>query len=181
MVATVVVTERNTTAFTATKKTTLSTGTIRFKNADNATVDSNNRMVIPTAGSTGRDYSFEKWIQLRVDVAPAVDIQNIKAYSDGTGFGTGVKVWYHTSTAADTVNGPQQPSSANDPPHVAASTTNMTNFFTATSGSAISLSSTSYSSTGFIGNYLVMVLEVESSATQGTLTPEVLTFSYDET
>lgn len=183
MVATVIVNEHNTTATTArTQKTTLSTGTIRFKNADNATVDAVNRMVIPASGSTGRDYSFEKWIRLEVTVAPSVDIQNIRAYSDGTNsFGTGVKVWYHTSTAYDTVNGPQAPSSSNDPPHVAASTVNMADFFGTNSGAPITIFSTASATTGQVGDWLVLVLEVESSATQGTLTPEVLTFAYDET
>jgi hypothetical protein len=188
MVATVIINEHNTTSPTAsrTQKTTLSTGTIRFKNADNATVDAVNRMVIPSAGSTGRDYSFEKWIRLEATVAPSVDIQNVEAYSDGaSGFGTGVKLWYYTSTAYNTTGGPQAPTTTNDPPHEIKGTTtvNLTNFFTATSAAAVSLNngSTSYTSTGPFGDWLVLVLEVESSATQGTLTPEVLTFSYDET
>ena len=96
-------------------------------------------MVIPGTGSTGRDYSFEKWIRLEATAAPAVDIQNIEAYSDGTtGFGAGVNTWYYTSTAYNTTGGPQAPSTLNDPPHaIKGSTANLTDFFTATSAAAV--------------------------------------------
>ena len=54
---------------------------IRFKNADNATVDLVNPMVEPTSGS---DSSFEKWLRLEVTGGTYSQITNIKAYSDGT-------------------------------------------------------------------------------------------------
>lgn len=60
MAATVQILEKNGAGPTTTDKTS---GTIRFKNADNATVDTGNPMVKPGAGT---DYSFEKWLRLNV-------------------------------------------------------------------------------------------------------------------
>ena len=88
MAATVTILEFHGT--TATPTTTNKTsGTVRFKNADNATVDLNNPMVVPTAGT---DYSFEK--KLRLNAAGTfTQISNLAAYTDGAnGLGTGVDV-----------------------------------------------------------------------------------------
>ena len=165
MVATVLIREKNGAGETATDKTS---GTIRFKNADNATVDANNPMVIP---ASGQDYSYEKWLRLNISVAPDTQIENLQAYSDGTsGFGAGVKTWYKTAGSFST-------------PAEATSTAGYTDFFTATSGSPIDMDATNtgpFSSTGDIGDYLVMMLEVEDTATQGALTAEDIVFSYDE-
>jgi len=162
MAATVLIREKNTVSETPTDKTS---GTIRFKNADNATVDSNDRMVIP---ATGQDYSYEKWLQLNV-TGTFTDLTNLKFYTDGAnGFGTGVKLWAKTEATFTT-------------PAEATATAGYTDAFTYTSGSALSLGSGPYTATGDIGNYLVMMLEVESTASPGTLSAETLTFSYDET
>lgn len=77
MVATVLIREKNGAGETATDKTS---GTVRFKNADNATVDTNNRLIIPTSG---QEYSFRKVLRLNISVAPDVDIDNLQAYADG--------------------------------------------------------------------------------------------------
>ena len=88
MAATVQIVEKNGTAGTNTQK---DSGTVRFKNADNATVDTVNPMVIPTAGV---DYSFEKWLSLKVTVGPSSYLENLKFYTDGSnGFGTGVLLY----------------------------------------------------------------------------------------
>lgn len=174
MVATVNIVEKNSSAGTATTK---SGGTIRFKNADDATVDSNNRLVVPTSNT---EYSYQKYVRFRIDTAPDVDITNIQAYMDGAnGYGTGVKLWYAESTA---FTEPATVTETNDPPHYPdGSTVNMSDAFGLTSGSPVTLSTAATSTTGEVGNHLVFVMEVESSATQGTLTAETLTFSYDET
>lgn len=165
MVATVLIREKNGAGETATDKTS---GTIRFKNADNATVDTVNPMVIPGAGS---DFSYEKYLRANISVAPATEITNLQAYSDGTsGFGTGVNTWYKTAGAFAT-------------PAEATATAGYTDFFTATSGSPIDMDATNtgpFTGTGDIGDYLIMMLEVASTATQGPLTSENLTLSYDE-
>ncbi len=78
MAATVQILEKNGAGASTTDKTS---GTIRFKNADDATVDLNNPMVVPTSGT---DYSFEKWIRFNVSGGTYSQITNIKAYSDGS-------------------------------------------------------------------------------------------------
>lgn len=165
MVATVLINEKNGAGETATDKTS---GTVRFKNADDATVDTNDKMVIPTSGS---DWSYEKYLRLEITVAPDNQIENVQAYSDGTsGFGTGVNTWYKV------VGSYTQPAEMT-------SSTGFTDFFTSSSGSPIDMDGNNagpFSSTGDIADYLVMGLEVQSTATQGTLTAETLTFSYDE-
>lgn len=162
MVATVQIIEKNGAGGTATDKTS---GTIRMKNADDATVDTNNPMVIPGSGS---DFSFEKWLRLKITVAPSVQLSNLKAYTDGAnGLGTGVKLWWKAVSSYST-------------PAEATATTGYTDAFSYTSGAALSLGAGPYSGTGEIGSHLVSMMEVQSTATQGQTPSETVTFSYDE-
>ena len=72
-------------------------GTVRFKSADNTTVDTNDRIQVPAAGST---YSYTKQTRFYFSTGPSVDIQNLRAYTDGAnGFGTGVGCQYTSSGA----------------------------------------------------------------------------------
>lgn len=161
MAATVIINEKNGAGETATDKTS---GTIRFKNADDASVNLSDPMVIPTSGS---DWSYEKWARLNVS-GTFTQIENLKAYTDGSnGLGTGVNAWYKTASSYST---PSQPTSSSG----------LTDLFTATSGSPINLGNGPYTSAGDIGSYLVMSLEVQSTASSGVTPSETLTFSYDE-
>lgn len=162
MVATVQIVEKNGAGGTATDKTS---GTIRFKNADNATVDNNNPMVIPPSGS---DFSFEKWLRLNVTVAPSVQISNLKFYSDGAnGLGTGVLLWAKAVASYAT---PAEPTG----------TSGYTNAFSYTSGSSLSLGAGTFTGTGEKGDHAVCMMEVQNTATQGQTPSETITFSYDE-
>ncbi len=178
MVATVVINEKNGGGETDTAK---DGGTVRFKNADNATVDTSDRLIIPTSG---QEYSFRKVLRLEVTVAPDVDIDNVNAYTDGVGsFGEpapGVKVWYQMGAAYVI---PVVPTESNDPPQFPGATP-MLDFFATTSGSPADMDSNStppFTTTGDIADYLNLVMEVEQTAVQGTLAPETLTISFDET
>ena len=163
MVATVQVGEKNGTAGTFTQK---DSGTVRFKNADNATVDTNNPMVIPTAGV---DYSYEKWLRMKVTVAPDNNISNLKFYTDGgNGFGTGVLLY---AKAVATYAAPAE----------ATATAGYTNAFTYTSGAALSLGTAAVTGTGEKGSHAVLMMTVGSTASPGTTSSETVTFSYDET
>lgn len=180
MVATVVINEWNGNS----AKTDKTSGTIRFKNADDATVDTNNPLTIPTSGRT---YSFEKWAQLAITgTKPSQYINNLKFYTDGangydsaSGF---VKLWGEVAasgifrSAAAAANGVAIPLGGSG-------SKTMTNVFVYTSAGALSLSSAvetfSASGTG-MGLYMVGVMDIQISATQGTLTAETGTFSYDE-
>jgi len=162
MVATVQIVEKNGTAGTTTQK---DSGTVRFKNADNATVDTNNPMVIPTAGV---DYSYEKWLRLNVTIAPDTNISNLKFYTDGAnGFGTGVLLYAKAVATYAT-------------PAEATATAGYTNAFSYTSGSALDLGTAAVTGVGEKGSHAVMMMTVASTASPGTLTAETGTFSYDE-
>lgn len=162
MAATVQIIEKNGAGGTGTDKTS---GTIRFKNADNATVDLNNPMVKPGAGS---DFSFEKWLRMNVTGGTYSQITNVKVYSDGgNGLGTGVLLWAKAVTAYST-------------PAEATSTAGYTNFFTYTSGSALTLGAGPYTSTGEKADHCVMMCEVQSTASGGLTSSETLTLAWDE-
>lgn len=162
MVATVQIVEKNGASPVLTDKTS---GTIRFKNADNATVDTANPMVKPASGT---DYSFEKWLRMNVTGGTYTEITNVKAYSDGAnGLGTGVGL--HAKAVA-----------AYATPAEAVATTGYTDFFTYTSGAALALGAGPFSSTGEKGDHLVMIMTVADTASGGVTASETLTVAWDE-
>lgn len=143
-------------------------GSIRFKLADNDTVDANNPIPVPAAGT---NYSYLKNWRLSASTTPANTINNLKFYTDGSnGYGTGVALNVKTSaTYVDPVaNGTTVLSGTTDA-------------FTYTSGSPLSVAgSISNPSTGDFGDYVVMQMAVGTTAVQGTTGSESLTMSYDE-
>lgn len=164
MVAVVQIHEKNGAGEAATDKTS---GTIRFKNADNALANTSDPIPIP---SSGTNFSFEKWLRLSVTVAPDTQIENLQAYSDGGDGLANVTVHYKTEGTYAT---PSKPANA----------TGLTDFFTSNSGSPIDMDGINtgpFSGTGDIGDYLVMCWEVAAAAQQGASASETLTFSYDE-
>lgn len=173
MVATVQIREKNGAGETATDKTS---GTIRMKSADNATVDANDPLVIP---ATNQNYSYEKWLRAYIGTTgPDNNITNVKFYTDGSnGYGTGVKLW---AASDSTYSTPVVPSNTNDPPQHDA--VGMTDAFTYTSAAPLTLGAGPYSTTSTdMADYLVLVMEAEAGATQGNVTAETITFIYDET
>jgi hypothetical protein len=143
--------------------------TIRFKQADNDTVDANNPIPIPAAGT---NYSNIKQFRFNIDAAggaPSNLVNNLKVYSDGgNGLGTGVDLLVRTSATYL------------DP--AAQGTTllsSTTTIFGYTSGSPLAVTGSS-TTTGAFGDYVQMQMSVASTATQGTTPSETVTFSYDE-
>ena len=179
MAATVLIEELNLAAENATDKTS---GTVRFKSADNSTVDNNNRIVVPTANT---EYSFEKWLRLNVTIAPAVDLQDMEFYMDGAnGWQSGIKLWADTIAAFDGTNGATKPVVTNDPPFGPDDATPMVDAFSYTSGAPLDidvLNTGPHTGTGQKGDYLVLVMEVEIATAVGALTPETATFRFKET
>lgn len=162
MAATVQIVEKNGAGGTPTDKTS---GSIRFKNADNATVDLVNPMVKPGAGV---DYSFEKWLRMNVSAGTYSQITNVKAYMDGgNGLGTGVTLYAKAVTTFAT-------------PAEATATTGYADAFTYTSGSPLSLGAGPFTSTGEKGDHLVMMLTVGTTAAGGVTPSETLTVAWDE-
>lgn len=162
MAATVQIIEKNGAGGTGTDKTN---GTIRFKNADDATVDLNDPMVVPGSGT---DYSYEKWLRLNVTGGSYSQITDIVAYSDGSnGLGTGVGLYAKAVSSYAT-------------PAEATATTGYTDFFSYTSGSPLSLGAGPFTSTGEKGDHLVMIATVADTASGGLTSSETLSVAWDE-
>jgi len=159
--------------------------TIRFKVADDATIDTNNPMPIPAAGT---NYSYWKQLYLYCDVAPATQIDNVKFYTDGTNsLGTGVDVKIGLEF-------PSKTNAAAAGYEVADTTTVMTtghtgvttsaSIFNYTSGSPLSLTIGEaggiINAIGETTNYFVLQMEVASTASPGGTASETCTIQYDE-
>jgi len=172
MAATVQLREKNTAGEAATDKTS---GTLRYKNADNATVDAVNPLVKPTAGN---DRSFEKWTRLFIGgTGPTGEITNPNFYTDGTNnYGTGITAFIRTTNPGAYAT-PTEP--AND-----ASGTDM---FTFNSGAKKDMDVANpgpFSGTNVdIADYgvLWMTLATSVAAPQNPTSSETLSWSYDET
>jgi len=144
-------------------------GTVRFKLADNVTVDSNNPVTIPSGAYLTRR-SYTKQLRMFCATAPNTQINNLQVYTDGSGFGTGINVY--ASPIAPAVF------SAN-----ATTWASTTDFFTYVTGARLDMDandSAIITATGFGGDILKIQLCVASNAISGTLTAETVTFSYDE-
>jgi len=163
MAATVQIHEMSATA-TGTDKTA---GNIRFKAADNATADANDRLQIPAAASI---YSYTKYLRAYVSSAPSVDISNLRCYSDGSNdYGVGIGIQYDLAGTF----------SANINTDIGG-----TDFFTKTAGSPIDMDAINtgpFTSTGYKGDLIRLQMSVASTASPGLTSNEAITLAYDET
>jgi len=158
---------------------------LRFKRADNATIDSNNPCIVPAAGTS---YSRWKSLYLKCTGAPSVQVDNVKLYTDGGGFGTGITVKVgdqfpvHNSGATTGYDVADTDDQAMAGGHTDISTS--TDVFTYTSGSPLSLtiseSGNIINATNETTNYFVLQMETTSSASPGDLANETFTLQYDE-
>ncbi len=163
---------------------------VRFKTADDSTIDANDPIPIPGAGT---NYSFWKNLYMRVTGGTFTQINNVKFFTDGTNFGTGIvtsvgdqlptnnsgsQAGYEVDTAGtpgttgtEMVTGNTQISSKSDA-------------FGYTSGSpfAITISEAGgiLNATGERTDYLVAQMAVDNTASPGDLADETWTFQYDE-
>ena len=158
---------------------------LRFKQADDATIDNSDPMPIPAAGT---EYSRWKQIYLACTVAPDTQVDNIRFFTDGGGFGTGVavKVGDQFPTKTDISNAGYEVADV-DSEMVAAHTglTTSSDAFSFTSGAPLSGPSIGESGSiidaiGETTNYLVLQMEVGTTASPGNLADETFTFRYDE-
>jgi len=144
-------------------------GTVRFKLADDQTVDANDPITIPSSATTTR--SFHKGLRMYCATAPDTSLSGYAAYSDGSNtFGTGITV--NASNTGVTF-------SAN----ATSALPNGTDLFAFTSGSPMALNvtdSSNQTATGFFGDLVKMQMNLASSASSGTLSAETVTMSYDE-
>jgi hypothetical protein len=148
-------------------------GTVRFKAADNATVDANNPLAIPSGATI--TYSYTKKLRPYMEAPPSVSVSNLRWYTDGGGFGTGISVnvknlgvtWganYNTemSGGADLFG-----KTATSPPPLDGDATDAGPFVPADDDT-------------YIGDLIELQMAIASTATQGALAAETLTLAYDE-
>ena len=146
-------------------------GTVRFKLADNSTVDTNDPLQVPGAGT---DYSYSKKLRPYMEAPPGTNISNLRWYTDGTsGFGTGIAL---TAKNIGTTFGANYDTAM----------TGGADLFSYTSGSPLDGDGTD---TGpfvpaddntYVGDLIELQMSVASTASNGALTPETLTLAYDE-
>lgn len=164
---------------------------IRFKAADDATIDTVNPIPVPAAGT---NYSYWKQVYLYCANADSNTMDNVKFYSDGTiGFGTGVTLMIGDET-------PEKNSGSDDGYEVATGTpgtsgnemvaahadlTGSTDAADLTSGSpltvSVSESGNEINAAGETTDYVILQVNVGTTASAGLTASETLTFQYDET
>ncbi|MCH7561882.1 MAG: hypothetical protein IIC67_11065, partial [Thaumarchaeota archaeon] len=157
---------------------------LRFKKADNPTIDSSDPMPITTATT---EFSRWKQIYLKCSNAPDTQVDNIRFFTDGGGFGTGISVdvadEFPTHNSGATTG--YDVSDANAVMTTHTDITTVTDAFSFTSGSPLSGPSISeagsiINATGETTDYLVLQMKVIDTASPGNLTDETFTFRYDE-
>lgn len=146
-------------------------GTVRFKAADNSTVDTNDPIQVPPSGT---NYSYTKKLRAYMEAPPTTNVSNLRWYTDGSsGFGTGIGVNYKNlgNTWGANYN---------------TAMTGGTDLFTKTSGSPIDGDATNTgpflpaADNTYIGDLLELQMSVASTASNGALSAETLTLAYDE-
>lgn len=160
---------------------------IRFKAADDATIDTNNPLVIPT---TGDIYSYWKHIYLYCDAPDSNSIDNLKFYSDGSNnYGTGVDLEVGGQFPSKTNAASAGYEEADDQSSLVSGHTGISSVasvFTYTSGSPLSGPTIGEAggvidAVGETSNYLLLQMKVSSTASPGELpVDETLTIKYDE-
>lgn len=145
---------------------------LRFNTNDTVNPGATNPMVKPAAGV---NRSYWKTVYLNADTTPTGTINNCKIYSDGTIGWTGCTLYGGSIGTYTQATG--TPGTTGTDSSVA--TANVANW---TSAALKSLTGTiSNPSTGRITDYVVMQVDVTTTAVAGTLVAETLTFQYDET
>ena len=157
---------------------------VRFKYADNNTIDLNDPIPIPSAGT---NRSRWKHMYIKATTAPDTQIDNLKIFTDGTGFGAGITVLVGTETPVNTLaadTGYEVSDVADEVMTAHAEITATTDFFLATSGSPkavdIDEASAIIDAINEESGYVVLQMEVISTAAPGDLADETITWEYDE-
>jgi hypothetical protein len=138
---------------------------IDFISADNATNSLANRQANPiTVGNN----SYEKWLKLKVDAAPANSVSNFLIWGDGAVMTSTTLMFTGAYITGVT-------------PVATASTIANTTFTNFTAGNKATWDSTSYTATNATTKYAVFQLQVGATAGPGNWTQETINYSYDET
>jgi len=138
---------------------------IDLESADNATNTLANRQANPITVATN---SYEKWLKLKIDTAPANGVTNFKIWGDGavdTSTTLAFTSQYVTFQQASTVT----------------TTIGNANFTTYTAGNKATWDTVSYSATNATTKFVLFQLQVAATANPGNWTQETISYSYDET
>ena len=133
--------------------------------ADNDTNSLANRQANPITVGTN---SYEKWLKLYIDTAPANGVTNFKIWGDGA-VDTSTTLKF-TSNYATYQQGT-----------TAATTVGNANFTSYTTNAKATWDTASYSATGSTTKFVLFQLQVDSTANPGNWTQETISYSYDET
>lgn len=162
---------------------------IKFTTSDTHLVDNNNPIPKP---SSGTKYSFWKSLHLKCTVAPSSQIDNLKWYTDGSGYGTGITLKAGTETptknsGSSTGYGLATGSVGDSGNEMIASHPDITgssDAFGYTSGSPKSISISEagaiINATNETSDYLVLQVEVISTAAVGEPASENGVWKWDE-
>jgi hypothetical protein len=138
---------------------------IDLESADNATNTLANRQANPITVGT---YSYEKWLKLKIDTAPANGVTNFKIWGGGADMAsttlkfTSNYITYQQGTTA-------------------LSTIANVAFTGITAGSKATWDTASYSATNATTRFAVFQLGVDATAGPGNWTQQTISYSYDET
>lgn len=162
---------------------------IRFKSADNSVVDEEDQLVRPNAGVYR---SYEKWLRAAIDTLDDMtQVSNLEVFTVGTA-NTGISIW--AGTAESYCNAEGDPEADQISPKAGGYNSSgalsqpKTNLFLATSSSPISLGAGPFTENADdgdveqagIGNYLVLQMEVTSSAAEEQTRQYELILRYDQ-
>lgn len=137
----------------------------------NAIETTGNPCVVPASGV---NRSYEAWVYLNVDSGLSGTLNNIKFYSDGTIGWTGGTLYGGTTATYVQPTGTAGTTGTD-------SSVATTSVATYTSGSPLSVTGTITATTGKASDFVVLQLDLSTSAVAGTLATETLTYRYDET
>jgi ABC-type branched-subunit amino acid transport system substrate-binding protein len=138
---------------------------IDLESADNALNSPANRSAFPITVGTN---SFEKWLKLFVDAAPANGVTNFKIWGDGA---------VQTSTTLNFTGA----YITGVTPVATASTIANANFNTFTTNNKATWDTTAYTATNATTKYAVFQLVVDATCGPGNWGTETISYSYDET
>ena len=161
--------------------------TLRFKDADDATIDANDKIVVPAAGTK---YSYWKHLYLECSNADGHTMNNFAIYTDGAAWdaNTDVDVGDETPTKTSVSDAGYQVADTDDEDLIAdhADITGVTDFFGYTAGEATdkdiscSEAGNAVDAANESCDYVLLEFHCVNAASPGDLANETGTFSYDE-
>jgi hypothetical protein len=165
-------------------------GNTRLKQADNAADDANNP--VPASGTLDSNASISAWgvTQLHCTVAPTTGLAGIKWWGDNTALATGLKIRGESATSYIQADLTGFTFGGNSEARVARYSTmtapvdlwNTGGTGTYHSGAKKSLTGTIGATTGYIADtFMVLQIQVASTASAGPTAARTATYSYDET